>query len=571
MVEATTEWLKTYPVPHATARNTILSLEKQILWKHSTPEKIESNNGTHFKNSLINTWAREHSIDRRPQRWLLWEAAGSFRHAQQSQSLMALKMDMLMAKTGPMREAEGNLALRQLKMESWSVEQVCNWLKQRNLGELVPKFREEEVSGAALLALNDRMVQQLVKKIGHQAVLMDLIKKYQQQKSGLESLTYCCEPASQKFPEVVSGATDRQMLNSSGPVEQNKYQCSAENEKGIIDHRVLKQKYPNSQQYNIVVNALLQAYPFLDEDGNGFLLWKRALKDRFKYVRRPIEDDEQVLRNKCKFGHRRGQSRKSSFAENKLDDVQRQVEEEPAHLKGSAMDLHIKWLNQEYMKTQRNWEEVDNRMNVTIEIRRKMISNKAPLKDILRLFPFLRCPYQLFREFQLLTHMDIYKKTVEILEIYSENILSLYVVRNNPINIMLQENLKRHAEEDVLKYMKMTAACLLLPEVFGDDSSLFAAVNEEVKAVTPVMEVKNPFNMNSCEFALYIEREELAQLDDCTMALAALVAAFHVFDIPCPKRIHRTLNFLESLVFEVRKPASLPTPGGPGGTQASSI
>lgn len=26
-------------------------------------------------------------------------------------------------------------------MESWSVDQVCNWLRQRNLGELVPKFR----------------------------------------------------------------------------------------------------------------------------------------------------------------------------------------------------------------------------------------------------------------------------------------------------------------------------------------------------------------------------------------------------------------------------------------------
>lgn len=64
---------------------------------------------------------------------------------------------------------------------------------------------EEEVSGAALLALNDRMVQQLVKKIGHQAVLMDLIHKYQQQKSGLESLTYSCETASPKLPEVISG------------------------------------------------------------------------------------------------------------------------------------------------------------------------------------------------------------------------------------------------------------------------------------------------------------------------------------------------------------------------------
>ncbi|NXV81978.1 SAMD3 protein, partial [Atlantisia rogersi] len=457
-------------------------------------------------------------------------------------------------------------------MENWSVDQVCNWLRQRNLGELVPKFREEEVSGAALLALNDRMVQQLVKKIGHQAVLMDLINKYQQRKSGLESLTYCCETASPKFPELINGKNLKSFFaryktlqwTSSYALPDFPYdvKCILE-EKKCPDHsmriRIIEylqadmtkylkgSLYPNSQQYNIVVSALLQAYPFLDDNGNGFLLWKRALRDRFKYVRRPIEDDEQVLKNKCKFGHRRGQTRKSLFAGNKPDEFQ--VQEEP--IEGSAMDIHIKWLKQEYMKTQRNWKEVDARMNVTIEIRRRMISNKAPLKDILKLFPFLRCPYQLFREFQLLTHTDIYQKTVEILEIYSENILSLYAMKNNPINIMLQENLERHTEEDILKYMKMTAACLLLPDVFGDDSSLFAAVNKEVKVVTPVLEVKNPFNVNSCEFALYVEGEELAQLSNCTMALAALVAAFHVFDIPYPKRIHRTLNFLESLVFEV--------------------
>ncbi|KAK4810476.1 hypothetical protein QYF61_004256 [Mycteria americana] len=48
MVETTTGWLETYPVPHATARNTILGLEKQVLWRHGTPERIESDNGTHF-------------------------------------------------------------------------------------------------------------------------------------------------------------------------------------------------------------------------------------------------------------------------------------------------------------------------------------------------------------------------------------------------------------------------------------------------------------------------------------------------------------------------------------------
>ncbi|KAJ7404160.1 hypothetical protein BTVI_73512 [Pitangus sulphuratus] len=32
MVEATTGWLEIHPVPHATATNTILGLEKQVLW-----------------------------------------------------------------------------------------------------------------------------------------------------------------------------------------------------------------------------------------------------------------------------------------------------------------------------------------------------------------------------------------------------------------------------------------------------------------------------------------------------------------------------------------------------------
>ncbi|GAB0202572.1 hypothetical protein GRJ2_002722800 [Grus japonensis] len=63
MVEATTGWLETYPVPHTTAQNTILGLEKQVLWRHGTPERIESDNGTHFRNNLIDTWAKAHGIE----------------------------------------------------------------------------------------------------------------------------------------------------------------------------------------------------------------------------------------------------------------------------------------------------------------------------------------------------------------------------------------------------------------------------------------------------------------------------------------------------------------------------
>jgi len=48
MVEATTGWLKTYPVPHATARNTILSFEKQVLWRHGLPKEPSRTTGLTF-------------------------------------------------------------------------------------------------------------------------------------------------------------------------------------------------------------------------------------------------------------------------------------------------------------------------------------------------------------------------------------------------------------------------------------------------------------------------------------------------------------------------------------------
>ena len=63
MVEATTGSLETYPVPNATAQNPILGLEKQVLWRHGTPERTESHNGTHFQNNLIGTWAKQHGIE----------------------------------------------------------------------------------------------------------------------------------------------------------------------------------------------------------------------------------------------------------------------------------------------------------------------------------------------------------------------------------------------------------------------------------------------------------------------------------------------------------------------------
>jgi len=53
------------------------------------------------------------------------------------------------------------------------------------------------------------------------------------------------------------------MVNS-GPVVQKKYMCSTENEEGLVDHRVLKQKW--------VYNAFTESSLPFENDINTFLL-----------------------------------------------------------------------------------------------------------------------------------------------------------------------------------------------------------------------------------------------------------------------------------------------------------
>lgn len=57
-VKTTSGWLQTCPVSLVTVQDTVLGLENKP-WGHSTPEKIESANGTHLQNNPIDTWAKK--------------------------------------------------------------------------------------------------------------------------------------------------------------------------------------------------------------------------------------------------------------------------------------------------------------------------------------------------------------------------------------------------------------------------------------------------------------------------------------------------------------------------------
>lgn len=58
-------WMKQPPDGwrHIPCHSTKYYLEKEVLWWHGTPERIESDSWTHLQKNLIDTWAKEHGIE----------------------------------------------------------------------------------------------------------------------------------------------------------------------------------------------------------------------------------------------------------------------------------------------------------------------------------------------------------------------------------------------------------------------------------------------------------------------------------------------------------------------------
>ncbi|KAJ8797394.1 hypothetical protein J1605_017622 [Eschrichtius robustus] len=80
------------------------------------------------------------------------------------------------------------------------------------------------------------MVQQLVKKIGHQAVLMDLIKKYKQKSQELKS------PGETTLVTQAEAPPEDEEYSSRGEQVPSFYPVENHNN-DPIDQRVLKQRW----------------------------------------------------------------------------------------------------------------------------------------------------------------------------------------------------------------------------------------------------------------------------------------------------------------------------------------
>lgn len=101
--------------------------------------------------------------------------------------------------------------------------------------------------------------------------------------------------------------------------------------------------------------------------------------------------------------------------------------------------------------------------------------------------------------------MDVYQKTVKILEIYSESILSLSPVKNNPINIMLQEHLKQNTEENILKRQYKSMLWLSVLGLAGMELTFFRVVGMVLcfRLVTETMLITHQFF--SCCWAVFAQ------------------------------------------------------------------
>lgn len=98
--------------------------------------------------------------------------------------------------------------------------------------------------------------------------------------------------------------------------------------------------------------------------------------------------------------------------------------------------------------------------------------------------------------------------------------------------------------EDTHKGLKFCAAALILPHLFNESPDKLYVINKVHRAPTPLLVVDgNPFG--DCIITLRMDGVSIANPDDISMGIAALLGTYFVFGVKYAESVKKTLAFLQ--------------------------
>ncbi|OPL33421.1 hypothetical protein AM593_01980, partial [Mytilus galloprovincialis] len=212
-------------------------------------------------------------------------------------------------------------------------------------------------------------------------------------------------------------------------------------------------RYPTSEMYEDVVDGLIREFPYLLTYGglppsSAREFWKDKVLYKFGNARKLLDKnhpDVKLRKKKVITEEKKSEGNKNNFTWG----LGRYLPDIPDTEDETSLDIHTKWLQREYKKTDQDLENVNRKMDLTFPYRRRQIvEDKISVRDLVELYPWLTSRHELLKEFQRLEpntdSNDLVELLTEGLQKYRKGIVGIMKAKKKPAFLVAIDEAAKH-------------------------------------------------------------------------------------------------------------------------------
>ncbi|XDV25431.1 hypothetical protein PO909_029351 [Leuciscus waleckii] len=296
-------------------------------------------------------------------------------------------------------------------------------------------------------------------------------------------------------------------------------------------------------------------HPFLRESiGSGYDSLLESLRNKFKKERQPLVANNEIQRMKERWA---GRKRPLQTAEANPSTTVDAGEDE------RSIREHLRVIKEETEKLRPNIELLKERMALIKCYQRNFVSNHSTEETISE-FPCFRLAKMLLWDLRDHTKVDVDQQILSQLSVMAPRVLQ---VSRSPPKETFRRVIDDCEDGRLKKGLQLEAAILLLPALFKEDSGLLFEVEGHAQTCppdtpTPKMVLKGCREGHPMQYdhiAIMLDGQSITEeSEDISMALGLVLCVYFLFGIQYPKRLKKTMTFLECVVLKMKDTAGLP-------------
>nr|XP_054588539.1 sterile alpha motif domain-containing protein 3-like [Nothobranchius furzeri] len=429
-------------------------------------------------------------------------------------------------------------------------------------------IEENEIDGATLLGLSERMCERIFPKINDQVRFMAILSTLKAKEKNI-SLLHDEEPDvpenptagcfQLRFPQFLVRS-----LNNKDPDLKSHQRNKLKNAliQALYDTLSVQTMYPTHTQYVDLMRTLLMQYPFLREKyGSGYDALLESLRNKFKKERIPLISNSEVAKMRKKFSLPNGGRKlraESEGSDPSVKKIRATLEMHDGEADGEdehSIQHHKEAMKKEALKQTPNYDLIINGMVKTQKYRANFIQEHSTAA-VLEEFPYLRHPFLILEEVKLISKVDVEKRIVTNFAKMSQKIVDK--APKSALKDKCLAGLDASETEEERRGQIVNTAVLLLPSVFKEDPQQLFVIDKDPVFPTPTVVLtgcrdENP--LQSEAITVKMDNEEILLDDgsvDISLALAVTFCLYHIFQVQYPKNLRKTVSFLETFVFEMK-------------------